>query len=127
MFKKKGDWLAFMKSDQFHCHGFKEVREGVENSIQEQFWSNLVDDLKSSNYVIEKDGVKVYLAKVRYIVCSSSLGMSGYSILLISFWICSLNNIHPPYICTFAFFLIMIIINPFRILDFVGASNEVSL
>jgi 4-hydroxy-3-methylbut-2-enyl diphosphate reductase len=74
MSKKKGDRLAFMKNEQFHRRGFKEVRPGVEASIQEQFQSNLVDDLKSSNYVIEKDGVKVYLAKVRYVMlrCSTS-------------------------------------------------------
>jgi 4-hydroxy-3-methylbut-2-enyl diphosphate reductase len=68
MSKKKGDRLAFMKNEQFHRRGFKEVREGVESSIQEQFQSKLVDEFKSSNYVIEKDGVKVYLAKVRTLV-----------------------------------------------------------
>ena len=61
---KKEDRLNFMKSDQFHRRGFKEVRGQVEDTIQTQYQSPLVDDLKSSNYVIEKDGVKVYLAKV---------------------------------------------------------------
>jgi len=65
MSRKKQDRLEFMKSDRFHRRGFKEVREKVENVVQEQFQSSLVDDLKSSNYLIEKDGVKVYLAKVR--------------------------------------------------------------
>lgn len=64
MSKKKEDRLNFMKSEQFHRRGFKEVRKQVEDTIQDQFQSELVDDLKSSNYVLEKDGVKVYLAKV---------------------------------------------------------------
>jgi 4-hydroxy-3-methylbut-2-enyl diphosphate reductase len=65
MSQKKGDRLKFMKNERFHRRGFKEVREQVESSIGEQFQSNIVDELKSSNYLIEKDGVKVYLAKVR--------------------------------------------------------------
>jgi 4-hydroxy-3-methylbut-2-en-1-yl diphosphate reductase len=65
MSKKKEDRLNFMKSERFHRRGFKEVRDKVESAVQEQFQSSLVDNLKSSNYVIQKDGVKVYLAKVR--------------------------------------------------------------
>jgi 4-hydroxy-3-methylbut-2-enyl diphosphate reductase len=65
---KKEDRLKFMKSDQFHRRGFKEVRESVETTIVGQFQSPLVDDLKASNYVIDKDGVKVYLAKVCFYV-----------------------------------------------------------
>lgn len=60
---KKEDRLSFMKSEQFHRRGFKEVRDSVEDTITKQYQSPLVDDLKSSNYVIEKEGVKVYLAK----------------------------------------------------------------
>lgn len=60
---KKDARLTFMKSDQFHRKGFKEVRENVEGTIKDQFQSSLVDDLKASNYVVEKEGVKVYLAK----------------------------------------------------------------
>ena len=55
-----------MKSDQFHRRGFKEVREKVESDIEEQFNAQLVEDLKESNYVLDKTdevGVKVYLAK----------------------------------------------------------------
>lgn len=63
MSKKKGDRLTFMKSEQFHRRGFKEVRNQVESAIQEQYQSPLVNDMKSSNYLIERDGVKVYLAK----------------------------------------------------------------
>lgn len=65
---KKEDRLRFMKSDQFYRKGFKEVREDVENTMQEQFKSELVDDLKANEYVIERDGVKVYLAKVCYVL-----------------------------------------------------------
>lgn len=65
MSPKKEDRLNFMKNEQFHRRGFKEVRDQVEQSIEEQYQSDIVDELKSSNYVIEKDGVKVYLAKVR--------------------------------------------------------------
>lgn len=62
---KKAERLRFMKSEQFHRQGFKEVREKVETTMGEQFESTLVKDLKSSNYVVERDGVKVHLAKVR--------------------------------------------------------------
>ena len=62
---KKAERLRFMKSDQFHRQGFKEVREKVESTMGEQFESTLVKDLKSSNYVVERDGVRVHLAKVR--------------------------------------------------------------
>jgi 4-hydroxy-3-methylbut-2-enyl diphosphate reductase len=65
MSKKKEDRLNFMKSKQFHRRGFKEVREKVEQDIEQQFQSPLVNDMKTSNYVIERpeEGVKVYLAK----------------------------------------------------------------
>lgn len=53
-----------MKSDQFYRKGFKEVRESVEDTMDTQFKSEIVNDLKSSNYVMEKDGFKIYLAKV---------------------------------------------------------------
>jgi 4-hydroxy-3-methylbut-2-enyl diphosphate reductase len=62
---KKEDRLRFMKSSQFYRKGFKEVREDVEQTMQNQFKSDVVDELKSNNYVIERDGVKVHLAKVR--------------------------------------------------------------
>ena len=60
---KKEGRLGFFKSEKFHRKGFKEVRDDVEDTIKKKYQSSLVDDLKSSNYVIEKDGVKVYLAK----------------------------------------------------------------
>jgi hypothetical protein len=61
---KKDDRLRMMKSEQFHRRGFKEVREDAEMRLEQEYMSDLVKDLKSSNYVMEKDGVKVYLAKV---------------------------------------------------------------
>ena len=63
---KKEARLRMMKSKQFYRQGFKEVRENVEEVMESQFKSSIVDDLKSSNYVMERDGVKVYLAKVRW-------------------------------------------------------------
>lgn len=60
---KKEKRLEFMKTESFHRRGFKDVREGVEKSMEEQFKSQLVDELTSNDFVIEKDGVKVYLAK----------------------------------------------------------------
>jgi 4-hydroxy-3-methylbut-2-enyl diphosphate reductase len=62
---KKADRLDFMRNDQFHRRGFKESRDKVEADIQEQYTSELVGELKSSNFVVDKEGVKVYLAKVR--------------------------------------------------------------
>lgn len=61
---KKEKRLEYMQSDKFYRKGFKEVRESVESVMGTQFKSSTVDDLKSSNYVMERDGVKVYLAKV---------------------------------------------------------------
>jgi len=52
-----------MKDDRFFRRGFKEVREDVEHEMKEQFKSDIVDELKAKDYVIEKDGVQVYLAK----------------------------------------------------------------
>ncbi|KAL9190284.1 hypothetical protein ACHAXT_007495 [Thalassiosira profunda] len=60
---KKEKRLQYMKAPDFHRRGFKEVRENVEKSMGEQFKSGLVDELKSNDFVIEKDGVRVHLAK----------------------------------------------------------------
>jgi 4-hydroxy-3-methylbut-2-enyl diphosphate reductase len=60
---KKEERLRMMKSDQFHRKGFKETREEVEKRMGDQFESDIVKELKTSNYVMERDGVKVYLAK----------------------------------------------------------------
>jgi hypothetical protein len=61
---KKNERLRMMKKDTFHRNGFKEVRGQVEEAMAQQFKGSIVDELKSSNYVMEKNGVKVYLAKV---------------------------------------------------------------
>ena len=63
-----------MKSNQFYRQGFKDVRESVEGVMENQFKSSIVDDLKSSNYVMERDGVKVYLAKVRWMMMMTGAG-----------------------------------------------------
>ena len=60
---KKEKRLQYMKTPSFHRKGFKEVRENVEANMEQQFKSTLVDELKTSNFVINKDGVKVHLAK----------------------------------------------------------------
>lgn len=60
---KKAKRLEFMKTESFHRRGFKDVRDGVEKSMDEQFKSKLVDELTSNDFVLERDGVKVFLAK----------------------------------------------------------------
>lgn len=60
---KKEKRLQYMKSPSFYRQGFKDVRPSVEKSMEAQFKSPLVDELKSSNFVIEKEGVTVHLAK----------------------------------------------------------------
>jgi 4-hydroxy-3-methylbut-2-enyl diphosphate reductase len=62
---KKEERLRFMKSEQFHRKGFKDAREKVESDMEQQFKSTIVQELRSNNFVIERDGVKVHLAKVR--------------------------------------------------------------
>ncbi|KAL7524729.1 hypothetical protein ACHAXR_000691, partial [Thalassiosira sp. AJA248-18] len=62
-YTKKEKRLQYMKTDTFHRRGFKEVRENVENTMKEQFESVLVDELKTNDFVIKKDGVTVHLAK----------------------------------------------------------------
>lgn len=61
---KKDDRLRMMKNPQFYRNGFKEVRPDAEKKLNDEYMSDIVKDLRTSNYVMEKDGVKVYLAKV---------------------------------------------------------------
>ena len=70
---KKDDRLRMMKSGQFHRRGFKEVREEVETRMEGEYQSSLVKDMRGNQYTMEKDGVKVYLAKV----CSGRMMYSG--------------------------------------------------
>ena len=59
---KKQKRLNMMKSDQFYRNGFKAERTAVEEVMDQQFKSTVVDELKENNYVIEREGVKVHLA-----------------------------------------------------------------
>jgi 4-hydroxy-3-methylbut-2-enyl diphosphate reductase len=61
---KKEERLRMINDDRFYRRGFKEVREESLQTMNEQFESDIVKDLKTNNYVMERDGVKVYLAKV---------------------------------------------------------------
>ena len=64
MSQKKEDRLGFMKNPQYHRRGFKDVRPQIEATMESQYKADLVEDLKSSgNYMVEKEGVKMYLAK----------------------------------------------------------------
>ena len=61
---KKNERLRMMKSEQFHRRGFTEVRKGVEETMEQQFQSSIVNDLRNNDFAMERDGVKVKLAKV---------------------------------------------------------------
>jgi hypothetical protein len=63
--RKKDERLRMMKSDRFFRKGFKEVRGQVEDMMQEQFKSPIVDDLTKNDFIMQREGVKVHLAKVR--------------------------------------------------------------
>jgi len=60
---KKQNRLKFMKNPSFHRRGFKDVRDEVKKGMDESFNSVLVDDLKETEFIMERDGVTVYLAK----------------------------------------------------------------
>jgi len=59
---KKNKRLQFMKDDQFYRNGFKDVRKDVEDVMEGQFKSKLVDDMKENKYIVEREGVRVHLA-----------------------------------------------------------------
>jgi 4-hydroxy-3-methylbut-2-enyl diphosphate reductase len=59
---KKQQRLQFMKNDKFYRNGFKEVRKDVESTMEGQFKSNIVDDMKANKFIMEREGVKVHLA-----------------------------------------------------------------
>jgi len=61
--RKKDKRLVMMKKEQFHRRGFKEVRDGVESTMEQEYKSELVDEMKKDEYVLEREGVKVHLAK----------------------------------------------------------------
>jgi hypothetical protein len=60
---KKEERLRMMKSESFHRRGFKEVRTDVEQTMKEQFQANLVQEMKSNNFIMSRPGVTVHLAK----------------------------------------------------------------
>lgn len=59
---KKGKRLKFMKSDQFYRTGFKDERKQVKEDMDSQFQSTIVDELKTNEFVIDREGVRVHLA-----------------------------------------------------------------
>uniref|UniRef100_A0A7S4MR40 4-hydroxy-3-methylbut-2-enyl diphosphate reductase n=1 Tax=Odontella aurita TaxID=265563 RepID=A0A7S4MR40_9STRA len=61
--RKKDERLRMMKSPQFYRKGFKEVRDSVEDSMEQEYQSELVDEMKGDKYVMKRDGVTVHLAK----------------------------------------------------------------
>jgi len=60
---KKNQRLKFMKNPQFFRNGFKEVREEVKQNMEESFESSIVQELKTNDFLLERDGVRVHLAK----------------------------------------------------------------
>lgn len=104
-----------MKSEQFHRRGFKEVRDKVENTITDQYQSEVVDDLKASNYIIERDNVKVHLAKVSVV---------PYLFVLVHSWdlVACLVVAENSQLMKG----LLDLLNHYRTLDFVGVSNGAS-
>mmetsp|Transcript_19886 Transcript_19886/g.29561 ORF Transcript_19886/g.29561 Transcript_19886/m.29561 type:complete len:457 (-) Transcript_19886:202-1572(-) len=60
---KKKKRIDIMKNEGFFRNGFKEVREDAEQTMNQQFKSELVDSLRAEEFKMERDGVTVYLAK----------------------------------------------------------------
>ena len=65
MSAKKADRLDFTRNPQYHRRGFKDVRPDVEAEMATTYKSELVESFKTkdANYMVEKQGVKIYLAK----------------------------------------------------------------
>lgn len=62
--KKQRDTIAKKKSYLRGAGVFKDVKAGVTMDMKEQFDSNIVNEMKQSpNYMIERDGVEMFLAK----------------------------------------------------------------
>jgi 4-hydroxy-3-methylbut-2-enyl diphosphate reductase len=61
--RKKEDRLGFMKNPQYHRKGFLDVRPKVADTMGEHYTADLVENLKSNNYMVERDGVTTSLAK----------------------------------------------------------------
>ena len=65
MSAKKAERLEFTRNPQYHRRGFKDVRPEVEAEMATTYKSDLVESFKTNdaNYMVEKQGVKMYLAK----------------------------------------------------------------
>lgn len=127
---KKQERLRMMESDRFYRKGFKDTREDVQKTMSEQFESNIVEDLKTNNYVMERDGVKVYLAKVcRLPICSGASSVEGLASVCsvfcsehVSFFIFFI-----PFLTAHFTFFPRSLTTHIRILAFAGVSNGASL
>lgn len=62
---KRDERLGMMRSKQFHRNGFKEVRRKVEEDMKHQYRGSAVQELRDSDNTMERNGVRVFLAKVR--------------------------------------------------------------
>jgi 4-hydroxy-3-methylbut-2-enyl diphosphate reductase len=60
---KKDRRRKIMQSPSFYRRGFKEQREGVEETMAQEYESDLVKELKSKDFVVERSNVRVHLAK----------------------------------------------------------------
>ena len=65
MSAKKAERLEFTRNPQYHRRGFKAVRPEVEAEMATTYKSELVESFKTkdANYRVEKQGVRIYLAK----------------------------------------------------------------
>jgi hypothetical protein len=106
---KKEERLRMINDDQFYRRGFKEVRDESLATMNEQFESTIVKDLKTNNYVMERDGVKVFLAKVcskmKEVECN--MMHSEFSLRFI------FSLLRFPFLYLFQFFLDSISHSPF--------------
>mmetsp|Transcript_15092 Transcript_15092/g.31110 ORF Transcript_15092/g.31110 Transcript_15092/m.31110 type:complete len:470 (-) Transcript_15092:85-1494(-) len=60
---KKDKRRSYMAKDTYYKNGFKGVREEVKVNMEQQFKSETVGELKSSDHVLFRDNVEVHLAK----------------------------------------------------------------
>jgi len=60
---KKDRRRKIMASPSFFRNGFKEQRQSVEEVMAKEYQSELVKDLKSNNFILERNNVRVHLAK----------------------------------------------------------------
>ena len=75
--KKKERW-NIARSPKYHKSGFKEFREKVDERMERDYKAPLVESIRSSNNVLEKDGVRVHLAEVSAHTYESTGLPAGY-------------------------------------------------